>query len=184
MITAYMEICRMQKIQHIHVPDLMINEKHVIFVKLTQEIESFQHELSMQNLVDETSDKFLSLLDQHNNIVSLEESIHQLTFIIYHCDPIVMHKIIVTMIESIDVILMTAITALESHDPMDIEVLIEITHDRKAFLEEMRDSYLSQVPSISITTKSSVLLLTSLTERIVWIFRRLGLIASNRPSSN
>ena len=78
---------------------------------------------------------------------------------------------------------MTAVDALESPNPGNIELLMQITEDRGDLVERMRKDFLSD-NTASTADRIVLLQVTSVFERIVWMAHRLGALIDATESGN
>jgi phosphate:Na+ symporter len=78
------------------------------------------------------------------------------------------------LVESLDLLLMTASDALQSRSPEDIDMLIRMTDDRGGMMERLRGRYsLDQCEDVDRV--SMLQFATTLFERNVWLLRQLAL---------
>ena len=79
-------------------------------------------------------------------------------------------------IEGLDAILQTAMDAIESSDPQDIEILLAITADKGNVIKKIHGTYLSVQSTLELQDKSILLNISNLFERIAWTLHKLGLL--------
>jgi phosphate:Na+ symporter len=78
------------------------------------------------------------------------------------------------LVESLDMILLTATDALQSGDPSDVDLLVQLTDDRGGMMERMRNQ-MRVDDRYAIEDISSLHYATTLFERNVWLLRQLAL---------
>lgn len=74
--------------------------------------------------------------------------------------------------EGLHALLDTLASALESGDPSDLDIVLQLSGDRSAVMERIRADLLSKETSLSLADKQQLLDATSLVERITWLVRR------------
>lgn len=79
-----------------------------------------------------------------------------------------------SMVESLDGILLTAVEACRAPGGEDTEWLLRLTDDRSEMMERVRREYLSAESGLNHDEKATLLHLTGLFERLVWLFRQVG----------
>ncbi len=85
------------------------------------------------------------------------------------------------LVESLDMIVQTAVAVFAERDELEIAVLQGMTADRGDLMERIRAIHLAGAEGMAIESRSSLLYLTTLFERIVWMLGQLG--RSIRPAS-
>lgn len=85
------------------------------------------------------------------------------------------------LVESLDTIVQTAVAVFVDRDELEIAVLQGMTADRGDLMERIRAIHLAGGDEMAIDARSSLLYLTTLFERIVWMLGQLG--RSIRPAS-
>jgi len=78
------------------------------------------------------------------------------------------------MLEALDTILLTAMDALKSKDPADVDLLVSMTDDRGSTMERLRSRYRLENPAHAGDI-STLHYATTLFERNVWLMRQLAL---------
>ncbi|HWG22286.1 MAG TPA: Na/Pi symporter [Terracidiphilus sp.] len=78
------------------------------------------------------------------------------------------------LVEALDTILLTASDALQSKNPIDIDLLVSLTDDRGGAMERLRNRYRLENPE-SASDVSALHYATTLFERNVWLLRQLAL---------
>lgn len=79
-----------------------------------------------------------------------------------------------SIVESLDALLLTAIETTESDDESDLEILIALTSDKGQLMEKIRRIYLTSEKDITPEKRSLILYITNLFERSVWTLGRYG----------
>ena len=137
------------------------------------EIQSFSIDLVDKNLSHRTSERLLNLQNRHSLIVSIEDNVYQLVRTIDQTDCSARpQELIHNVVEGLHTILLTTVDAMESPEEYNIDLLISITEDRGDLMERIRKMYLTSERGLEIADKSTLLYLTNLYERIVWLIRR------------
>ena len=83
-------------------------------------------------------------------------------------------------VEGLDTILITAAEAAASLDPVDIEMLTAITHDRSEMMHKMRQTYLASEGTLNPDERMAFLQVTGLFERVVWTINRIAVLYQNQ----
>jgi hypothetical protein len=79
-----------------------------------------------------------------------------------------------SMVEALDGILLTALEASRAPEGEEMEWLLRLTDDRSEMMDRVRREHLSTENALSRDEKATLLHLTGLFERIVWLFRQVG----------
>jgi phosphate:Na+ symporter len=85
------------------------------------------------------------------------------------------------LVESLDTIVQTAVAVFAERDELEIQLLQGMTADRGDLMERIRAIHLAGGEGMPIESRSSLLYLTTLFERIVWMLGQLG--RSIRPAA-
>jgi membrane-anchored protein YejM (alkaline phosphatase superfamily) len=142
---------------------------------LGKELESFLRDLAEKNLVAPQSATLMTLMHHQELIITLESNLYQLVKLVQAAPASdAMRQLTQTFVEALDVILYSTIDALDSQDPVDIDTLVLMTSDQGQVLEEMRHTYLQRESGFTSVEKASILLVSNIFERAVWITNQVG----------
>lgn len=83
-----------------------------------------------------------------------------------------------SLVESLDFMLRTLHQALQESDGDDIALLREVTGDRSAVMERMRQQLLSQGADVPLDVRTALFAATSLFERLIWLVRQYVQLAA------
>ena len=83
--------------------------------------------------------------------------------------------------ESMHALLATLADSLDSPARDDLDLLLEVTHDRSAVMQRVRADLLERSPTLSAAEKQQLLNATSLVERIRWLVRRYAKLVQRQP---
>lgn len=154
-------------------PSTSLEQLHQASLSLNKEIKHYLQELIQQQLSFESSSDLLQQEKLHDILSSLEQNVYQFTqLILENPPPATSLPLIHGLTEALHTILLTAIDACQSQDPMDNALLLNMTSDRGSLMERLRKSYLQS--EASPESRSLILYATSLFERNIWTIRRLA----------
>ena len=169
-LPTYMEHARGGATASISSPQL-----HTSLSALGKELESFLRDLAEKNLVAPQSATLMTLMHHQELIITLESNLYQLVKLVQAAPASdAMRQLTQTFVEALDVILYSTIDALDSQDPVDIDTLVLMTSDQGQVLEEMRHTYLQRESGFTSVEKASILLVSNIFERAVWITNQVG----------
>lgn len=145
------------------------------FAAVVARIEQFQHDLVDRQLGPEESERLTRLQNRLSLTVYLDDSLRALTATTESV-PLEgrLGELVSTFVEGLDFVLMSAVEALESGDPAQVAMLIEITEDRGDLMERIRQNYLADAPSVGPADRAVLLQVTSIFERVIWMTQRLA----------
>jgi phosphate:Na+ symporter len=155
---------------------------HKPFTDLAGRIEHFQHELMNFKLGSAEMERLTRLQGRLSLIVYIEDSLktlHASTESIPHHASLV--DLVSTFIEGLDFILMTGVDAIETKDPMAIQMFSGITSDRGDIVERIRNDFFAG-SDVDAADRAVLLQVTSVFERIVWMAHRLAGLVETRES--
>ncbi|MBE0477744.1 Na/Pi cotransporter family protein [Candidatus Aerophobetes bacterium] len=146
---------------------------HNASTAVATEVQSFLTALVDKNLSHITSERLLNLQNRHSLIISIEDNVYQLVRTIDHTEcSVALQKFIHNVVEGLHTILLTIVDAMESSEKSEVDLLINITEDRGDLMEKIRRIYLTSDTALDVPDKSTLLYITNLYERIVWLIRR------------
>jgi len=153
---------------------------HKASLAVAEEIQSFLAELVNKNLSHRTSERLLNLQNRHSLISSIEENVYQMVGTVHDTQySAALQKLVHSVIEGLHAILLTTLDAMESSEESEAELLISITADRGELTERIRKTYLTSERELELSDKSTLLYLTNLYERIVWLIRKWATLLKN-----
>ena len=118
-------------------------------------------------------------------ITSLEANLHQLVkHITTAPSSEAMQQLLGGFVEGLDAILYSTIDALERQDPADVDTLVSITSDQGQVMETMRETYLQRESGFTPAEKATILTVTNVFERTVWVTHRLGRLSRSARRSS
>jgi phosphate:Na+ symporter len=148
---------------------------HAAFVPLSEQILEFLLTVMQRDVVLETSEQLLHLQNRQRLLAIIEEDVFGLFQILKgRRGEGKAGQLGLSIIESLDTLLLTVIAAAETGDAHEQELLSLITADRGSLMEQIRKNYLSLEQNSSAEDRSLVLYLTHLFERTVWSIGQYG----------
>lgn len=154
-----------------------LSKLHNALLEVFKEVEDFSAELVDKRLSLELSEPVLQAVNRQGLIVSVENSLFQLgDYLARLPSPDALNQPAYNFIEGLDAILQTAMDAIESSDPQDIEILLAITADKGNVIKKIHGTYLSVQSTLELQDKSILLNISNLFERIAWTLHKLGLL--------
>ncbi len=152
-----------------------LESRHRAFCAVAAEVQACFGELVDQSLDSTTSARLLNTQNRLSLIQSIEENVFLMVSTLETsafeegATPLV-HGIV----EGLDALLLTAIDALESGEAMDLDLLRSATEDRGDTMERIRKVYLYSESGLELQAKTTLLYITGLFERSVWMLNRLS----------
>jgi phosphate:Na+ symporter len=148
---------------------------HSAFNAVAREVQTFLTDLVDQSLSSSSSERLLNIQNRHSMIISLEDNLYRMVNTIGESSFAgTSEKLSQNLVEGLDAILLTTIDAMESEDEADQELLINLTQDRGKTMEKIRKNYLSHESELDLQSKTTLLYLTNIFERMVWMIHRLS----------
>lgn len=140
------------------------------------ETHAFLRELAEREIDGDTSRRVLALERRLALVVSLNDSVHGFTETLatLRAEPGEGGPFADNLAESLHTLLLTAVDAVRSSDPGEVDMLVRMTADRGDLMERLRRN-LSGPGDSGHRRKSHLFYLTSLFERAVWLLRQLAL---------
>jgi phosphate:Na+ symporter len=158
---------------------ISIQTLHTAFQSISDELKSFGNELVNADLDVSTSERLMNLRNQHEIIVSIEESIYQfVSSMRENGTPDELKELMNSLLNSMHAITLTAVDTMETLSESDVNTLMAITGERGSLMQSIRSSYLIGNDSLDYESKSALLNVTNLFERIVWLLARLARLLS------
>ena len=170
-LQAYVDVIRQES------STSQLSKLHNALLEVFKEVEDFSAELVDKRLSLELSEPVLQAINRQGLIVSVENSLFHLgDYLARLPSPDALNQPAYNFIEGLDAILQTAMDAIESSDPQDIEILLAITADKGNVIKKIHGTYLSVQSTLELQDKSILLNISNLFERIVWTLHKLGLL--------
>jgi phosphate:Na+ symporter len=150
---------------------------HEAFILISERINRTLSQISRLGLNIDNSDELIRVTKMQEQLQRFEDNVYQLTTGISRTD-ISQHarKLGVSIMESADFIILTAIDAIESQDEAEIETLANFTKDRSAIMTKMRHNYFDSEHDLSEADRNFVLDVTILFESVVHTLARYGVL--------
>jgi phosphate:Na+ symporter len=152
--------------------DIHLAPLHQAAQTLGGEITEFTDTLVRQPISKELAARVISFQRKEETLRALEENIYLFADTLQtkgHGSPMGSR-----LIEALDTIVLTAIDALGNHDPLDAQLLTQLTDDRGSMMERLRNQL--QVGGVEeVGNVSALHYATTLFERNVWLLRQLAL---------
>lgn len=145
------------------------------FASVAGQIEELLGSLTDTDLTRGASSRLLNLHNRHSLIVSLEDSLARLAAAMTtgHTSPTLRTRTD-NFIQALDALLLTTLDTVASADPIDRELLLEITSDRGDVMERLRQSFLAGESQLEVADRSALFYLTTLLERAIWLIHELA----------
>ncbi len=143
------------------------------FVSVSQTIERFQRGMMALQMSAEETEWLLNQQKRQELLTSIDEA----CFALWEAARVVdaaTSPLRSAIVESLDLLLMSAIEAMARGDAEELELLESLTRNNGTAMERVRRLYLDASDSLSADGRSLVLQLTSLFERAAWALRRFG----------
>ncbi len=162
--------------------------RHRASLAVGTEIQGWLRELVEQRPDRDASARLLALEQRQTLVTSLTDTVHGFveTFSRLRAPSAPPAPLLESLLESLDLLLLTTLDAARASDPGDLATLLAMTADRGEVMERLRRELLAASgPALEHGRKSDLFYLTSLFERIVWLLRQLALIQQtfSRPAA-
>lgn len=146
--------------------------EHANFRSICTEVNQYLLEMHEKKMSPETADKSLTIVESLQLIISLEEGTHQLITM-----PMASNEELNTLAQQIcesqQFLLETILEAIDTSNQENVELLLKATHNIKPRINAIENSYMKKEALLSMANKSTVLTMTSLFERNMWLLQRL-----------
>jgi DNA-binding ferritin-like protein len=164
--------------------DGVVESYHNAFSSVVNEIQNFLTDLVEERTSPHSSERLLAIQNKQSIIVSIEENLYNLVRTLDQspCNPAA-RSLVQNLIEGLDTILLTAIDAMDNADDSTAELLKNITQDRGSTMERIRNTYLSGESALDMQSKATLLYVTNLFERTVWMLNRLSRLLEIRENN-
>ena len=144
---------------------------HASAQELSAEIGRFLEALVKLPIASDLAARCISIQRKQETIRALEENMFLFAETLQHKQE---SELANRLIEALDTILLTAIDALHSTEPVDINLVVQLTDDRGGMMEKLRNRHRVD-ESKQASDVSALHYATTLFERNVWLLRQLGL---------
>lgn len=150
---------------------------HSSFQIVSREIDAFASDLLNRTLSPDTAERLLSVQNLQTLIEALEGGLYEMTLVMDTWPESESSRRFKHMfVEGLDTILLTTAEAAGSRNPVEIEMLTAITHNRSEMMQKMRRTYLASERSLNAYERMTFLQVTSLFERAVWTINRMAVL--------
>ena len=153
---------------------------------LNKEITEYSEELISRPLDSETMHEVLNLKRRQEILGPLEECVDGLVRGTLDSTSGSERQLVMAgLLESMSLIMLTALEAWMNGDPQELSFLLQLTDDRSGMMEKLRKNFRAEENSMSPEDQSTLFYATTLFERAVWLMRQLGLtLRGERESSD
>ncbi len=173
-LPEYMEVARRCTVQETVDPP-SLEGRHRAFTAVADEVQACLGELADQSLDPTTSARLLNMQNRHSLVRSTEENTFRIVSTLEtHAFGDSAAPLVNGIVEGLDALLLITLDAMESGDAMDRELLLGATDDRGDNMERIRKTYLSSESALDLNAKTTLLYITGLFERTVWMLNRLA----------
>lgn len=170
-VPLYLERIRPEAIRG----SIEIDAYHNAFSEVSSAIPSFITDVFHKDLNLSTTETLFNVQNRLKLVATLEENLYGLGKTLEGKTEVGEQEILLmSIVESIDALLLTAIETTESDDESDLEILIALTSDKGQLMEKIRRIYLTSEKDITPEKRSLILYITNLFERSVWTLGRYG----------
>jgi phosphate:Na+ symporter len=143
--------------------------------QIVTESRDLASELAAGQLEPAVSRKLLQVQQQERLITSLHENLHEFAKLALTARQIARaSQLRHNLVEGLDVIVLTAVDACRGGEEFDVELLLNMTADRGDLMERIRSLHFSATDNKDMQHQANLLYLTTLFERLVWMFNQLG----------
>ena len=134
------------------------------------EIQDYLTDLVDKDISHFTSEKLINLQNRHGHIEALNDTLHEFVKTIKKNEySEELKSLIENLIEGTDTILLTLISCMKNKDLMEIEIVSIMTSSKSDLMEKIRKNYLTQDKLLNETDKITLLMITNIFEKIVWL---------------
>ncbi len=144
---------------------------HAAAVQLGRHIGEFLEALLQLPIATDVAARAISFQRKESTLRALEDNVYVFAETL---TGLAGEELAGLLIESLDTILFSALTALEYPGELEIDLLFNMTDDRSGMMEELRSRH-GLEPTGSTNNTSSLHYATTLFERNVWLLRQLAL---------
>lgn len=148
---------------------------HAAFSGISGQILEFLGEVLHHDLAVDASERLLNLRGRQDTLATIEEDVFGLVQNLRDTpDTGPVRRLGLSIIESLDTLLLTVIEAAKAGDRQELELVLAMTADRGSIMEGIRRKYLAIDQELTPEERALVLSLTHLYERTTWLVGRYG----------
>lgn len=154
------------------------------FLSVASQIHTFQSKMASLLLPEEKTEALLNQQNRQELLNALEASCVLLCRNLYQSDlQDESRAFCLHIVEALEAQLLTAISAFSDDDPMEAELLSEITSDDGSIMESIRKDFLLNTDYLPSTERTRILNITRYFERAIWQLHRYArlLIKKSNP---
>lgn len=165
----YLEYIRKERRE----PSYSADSIHRSAADLDREIKSFSTELFRQSMSKETTLKLLSVEKRHGLALALDDTVFEFLAAARKLRGNERtSSLLSNIVEGLHAILLTARDAAKTGDQSDVELLFDMTRDRRGLVENMRLLYADSHENENASLFADVYRFTDLYQRTVWLLNR------------
>ncbi len=154
-------------------PGLSLRELHEAVAEVSKDIQHYLTEMVDRDLGRDASQRLLQLETRQRLLSGVEDSLYQFGDSHRDLPEGQARNFADSMVESLDLLIMTGVEAIAGHDPDDLEMLASMTRDRGEMMERLRAGYMDgSGGAMNHQERANLLYLTSLFERCVWLLHQ------------
>jgi phosphate:Na+ symporter len=146
---------------------------HQAYGMVARAIERFQQALMSRQMTPEDTEWLINQQKRQELLNALDEAGHDLWLACQDAGPGIV-PLRQTIVEAVDVLLLSAIAAMANHDPEELTLLETMTRNHGTAMERVRKKYLAVSDGLAPDDRNRVLQITSIFERIAWSTRRFA----------
>jgi phosphate:Na+ symporter len=146
------------------------------FASVHQQTGSHIEDLVAARFVAQTPKRIHQIVDRHSRLGALEALLVEFATIAPMLQgSTAVDDIRIALVEGLDAVLLAVVGAMESGDPVDLAFIHQITGDRGALMDGVRQRFLSDATAqLGREEKLALLQLTGLLERLIWMLREIA----------
>jgi phosphate:Na+ symporter len=154
---------------------------HEAFAQVGKAIERSQRTLMSQLMTPEDTEWLLNQQKRQELLGALDEACHDL-WEVSRAAGVDVQPLRHTIVEAVDVLLLTAIDAMAKNDPDELDLLDTMTRNHGAAMERVRKKYLAVSDTLPPDERNRILKITSTFERAAWSVGRFGALLREAPN--
>lgn len=147
---------------------------HQAFGVLSARILEFVEQVGASSSSTGLYERTNMLINVQRRLEGIEETLYELAGTVQRTAPDTpLGELSETIVEAIDTVVLTLQEAVNTGDEFDLELLERMTGDRGEVLQRIRQTYLSGESAMQPEEKLSLLQMTNLCERLLWLLGEL-----------
>jgi phosphate:Na+ symporter len=154
---------------------------HTAFAQVGQSIERFQRALMSRQMTAEDTEWLLNQQKRQELLSGLDDACFDLWQAARSVGADI-QPLRHTVVEVLDVMLLSAIDAMAKRDIDDLDLLETSTRNHGAAMERVRKKYLAVSDNLPADERNRILQITSIFERAAWSLGRFGALLRQSPS--